>query len=56
MPPAELALDAKVTEELSGRRDRERRIQTMQMVGLVAAVAVDQGGFVVVLTLTTSLT
>ena len=51
-----LALDAQVTEELAGWWYRERRIQTMQVIGLVAAVAVDQRGFVVVLTHTASFT
>ena len=51
-----LALDAEVAKELARWRHGERRIQTMQVVGLVAAVAVDQGSFVVVLTHATSLT
>ncbi len=56
MSTTKLALDAQVAKELARRRDRERRIQTVEMVGLVAAVAVDQGSFVILLTLTTSLT
>ena len=54
MSATKLALHTEITKELARRRDRERRIQTMEVVGLVAAVAVDQGSFVVLFTLTAS--
>ena len=54
MSTTKLALDAQVAKELARRWHRERRIQTMEVVGLVAAVAVDQGSFVVLFTLTAS--
>ena len=47
MFPAKLTFHTKVTKKLARRRRLQRRIETVQMISLVAAVAVDQRNLII---------